>query len=92
MSLSPVGSPPWETIRGVRFAMMRGCMLVPILITRAAIDGMQSATQGSGGHLACFYRHRDAFERIASAKYQRQPLGENGMVVVEAGDLKLITG
>ena len=89
MSLSSVGNPAWETIRGVRFAMLRGSMLVPVLITHAAVEGMEPPTPG--GRLACFNKHRTAFEQIASAKHQRQQLGEGGMLIVEVGDLKLIS-
>ena len=91
MSLSSVGNPAWETIRGVRFGMLRGSMLVPVLITHAAVEGMEPPTPGAGGRLACFNKHRTAFEQIASAKHQRQQLGEGGMLVVEVGDLKLIS-
>ena len=90
--LTAVGNPAWETIRGVRFAMRRGSMLVPVLITHAAVDGIELAAPGVGGHLACFNKHRSAFEQVASAKHQRQPLGESGMVMVEPADLKLIAG
>jgi hypothetical protein len=92
MSLTPIGNPAWETIRGVRFAMRSGSMLVPVLITHAAVDGIEPPTPGVGGHLACFNKHRSAFEQVASAKHQRQQLGESGMVTVEAGDLKLMSG
>jgi hypothetical protein len=90
MSLTPIGNPAWETIRGVRFAMRCGSTLVPVLITHAALDGIELAESGVGGHLACFNKHRSTCERIANAKHQRHQLGETGMVTVEVGDLKLI--
>jgi hypothetical protein len=92
MSLTPVGNPAWDTIRGVRFSMLRGSMLVPILVTHAAVDDIELPTPGVGGHLACFNRHRDAFEQVANAKHQRRQLEEGGVVIVDAGDLKLISG
>jgi hypothetical protein len=92
MSLTAVGNPAWETIRGVRFAMLRGSMLVPVLITHAAVDDIEPLTPGVRGHLARFYKHRDVFEQAASAKHKRQHLEEGGLVIVDAGDLKLITG
>ena len=88
MSLSSVANPAWETIRGVRFAMLYGTTLVPVLITHAAVDDIELPTAGVGGHLACFNKHRDAFEQVASAKHQRGQLEESGTVIVQAGDLK----
>ena len=87
--MTAIGNPAWETIRGVRFAMLYGPTLVAVLVTHAAVDGIELPTPGVGGHLACFNKHRNAFEQIASAKYQRQQLGESGMVIVEASDLKM---
>jgi hypothetical protein len=71
MSLSSVGNPAWETIRGVRFAMLYGPTLVAILVTHAALDDIERAPPGVGGRLACFNKHRDALELAASAKHQR---------------------
>ena len=36
MSLSSVGNPAWQMIRGVRFAMRNGPTLVPVLVTHDA--------------------------------------------------------
>ena len=69
--------------------MLHGSMLVPVLITHAAVDGIEAPTPGVGGYLPCFNKHRNAFEQIASAKHQRQQLNESGMVIVEAADLKM---
>ena len=49
MSLSSVGNPAWETIRGVRFAMLCGPTLVAILVTHAALDDIERAPPGVGG-------------------------------------------
>ena len=38
MGLSSVGSPAWNTIRGVRFAMLDGLTFVPVLVTHDALD------------------------------------------------------
>jgi hypothetical protein len=88
MSLSSVGNPAWETIRGVRFAMLYGSTLVPVLITHAAVDDIEPTAPGVGGHLACFNKHRDTFEQAARAKHRRGELEENGAVLVLAGDLR----
>ena len=89
MSLSPVACPAWESIRGVRFSMLYGPTLVTGLVTHAALEDIDHATTGVGGHLACFHKHRVAIEQIASVKHQRGLLDESGAVVVQAGDLKL---
>jgi uncharacterized protein DUF1488 len=88
MSLSPVACPAWETIRGVRFAMLYGPTLVTVLVTQAALDEIDRATTEMGGRLACFHKHRNAIEQVASVKHQRGLLEESGAIVVQAGDLK----
>lgn len=88
MSLSPVACPAWESIRGVRFTMLYGPTLVTVLVTHAALDDIDQATTTVGGHLACFHKHRDAIERVASVKHQRAQVEESGAVIVQAGDLK----
>jgi len=88
MGLSSVGNPAWETIRGVRFAMLYGATLVGILVTNAALDDIERAPAGVGGYLACFNKHRNTIEQVASAKHQRGQLDETGVVIVQAGDLR----
>jgi uncharacterized protein DUF1488 len=65
MSLSPIGNPAWETIRGVRFAMQYGPSLVEILVTNAALDEIELVPES--GYLARFNKHRDAIEKVAMA-------------------------
>ena len=88
MSLSSVANPAWETIRGVRFAMLYDSTLVAVLVTHAALDDIERARPRVGEHLACFNKHRDAIEKIASLKHQRGQCEESGAVIVQAGDLK----
>ena len=88
MSLSSVGNPPWNSVRGVRFAMLYGSTLVPVLVTHDAIDDVEPATPGDGGPLARFNKRRDRFELAASAKHQRGQLEEDGLVIVDVADLK----
>ena len=85
MSLSSIGSPAWDTVRGVRFSMRYGPTLVAILVTHAALDHIEP---GRNGHLASFDKHRPAIEQIASGKHQRGELEEGGPVIVQPGDLK----
>ena len=88
MSLSSVGNPAWQSIRGVRFSMLNGPMLVVVLVTHDAVDDVEQATAGDGGYLARFNNHRMVFERAASAKHQRGEILESGAVMVEVGDVK----
>ena len=90
MTLSSVANPAWETIRGVRFAMRFGATLVAVLVTPGALENLESPTTGVGGHLACFNKHRDMFEQVASAKHQRGHFDETGGVTVEVADLRAI--
>src|SRR5215475_663303 len=71
MSLSSVGNPAWETIRGVRFSMLHGSTLVAVLVTHAALHDIERAPPGVGRYLACFNKHRDAIEEVANVKHQR---------------------
>ena len=41
MSLSSVGYAAWNTIRGVRFTMLYGQTLVPVLVTHDALDDVE---------------------------------------------------
>ena len=86
MSLSSIANPAWETIRGVSFSMLHGPALVTIVVTHAALSEIDDVTPGVGGHLACFQKHRHAFEQVASVKHQRGLLEESGAVMVQVGD------
>jgi hypothetical protein len=88
MSLSSVGSPAWQSIRGVRFSMLNGPTLVPVLVTPDAVDEVEPAISEDSGQLPRFNKHRDRFEVAASAKHQRGQLEEDGTVVVDVADLK----
>jgi Protein of unknown function (DUF1488) len=88
MSISSVGNPAWNTIRGVGFTMRTDQLFVQVLVTHDALDDIERHPSEVGGHLACFNRHRGAIEKVANAKYQRGQLEEGGLVIVQAGDLK----
>ena len=91
MSLSAVGNPAWETIRGVRFSMLDGPTLVTVLVTHATLSELEHVRSGEGGHLACFEKHRDALEHVADVKYQRGVVEKTGAVIIQSGDLKTFT-
>ena len=77
-------------VRGVRFAMRNGPILVAILVTHDAVDDVEKAAAGDGGPLARFNKHRDRFEPTASAKHQRGQFEEDGLVIVDVADLKSV--
>jgi hypothetical protein len=58
------------------------------LVTHEALDHIQHHPPQAGGHLACFNKHREAIEQVASTKHHRGQLDEGGAVIVEAKDLK----
>ena len=72
--------------------MQYGPTLVAVMVTHAALDNIEPASPVVGGHLACFNKHRDALEQIASAKHQRQQLEQGEVVIVDAGDLNRSQG
>ena len=51
--------------------------------------GSMMSRREVGGHLACFHKHRDAIEQVASDKHQSGLLEESGAVIVQAGDLRI---
>jgi hypothetical protein len=91
MSLSPIGNPGHETIRGLRFAMLGGAGLVSILVTRGALEEIEAPRPQKDGYLGRFGKHRHTFEQIASSKHQRGQVEISGVVIVHAGDLGLIS-
>ncbi len=90
MSLSPIGNPAHQSIRGVRFAMLGGAGLVAVLVTQAALEEIEAPRPQRDGYLGRFEKHRDTFEKIASSKHQRGQVEMTGAVIVHAGDLGLI--
>jgi hypothetical protein len=89
MSLTSVGNPAWQSIRGVRFSMLHSPTTVSFLVTHDAVDDVEHATTGDGGPLARFTKHREKFELAASAKHQRGQIDEGGLVIVDVADLKI---
>jgi hypothetical protein len=52
MSLSSIGNPAHETIRGVRFAMLGGAGLVAVLVTHGALDEIETPRPQKDEYLA----------------------------------------
>jgi Protein of unknown function (DUF1488) len=91
MSLSSIGNPAHETIRGVRFAMLGGAGLVAVLVTHGALDEIETPRPQKDEYLARFENYRERFELIASSKHQRGQVELSGAVIVHAGDLGLMS-
>ena len=86
MSLSPVAHPPHGTIRGVKFAMLDGTVLVNILVANEVIQSLEWSPPGSGDYLSRFEKHRVTLEGIASNKHDRSDIEENGSLIIRRGD------
>ncbi len=88
MSLASVAQPAHETVRGVKFAMLDGTVLVAVLVAHAALQSLEWSPPGSGDYLARFDKHRTRLEGIASKKHDRGQIEENGSIFVQREDLK----
>ena len=86
MALSSTAQPAHETIRGVKFAMLDGTILVPVLVVHAALQNIEWSPPGSGDYLTRFQKHRPALEQIASNKHRRGEIEENGSILIRTGD------
>ena len=91
MALSSIAQPAHETIRGVKFAMRDGGMLVSILVMHAALQVLEWSPPGSGDYLARFDRHRDRLERIAHKKHIQGQIEGDGSIVVQKSDVQAAT-
>jgi len=89
MGLLSTAQPAHETIRGVKFAMLDGTMLVPVLVAHAALQSIEWSPPGSGNYLVRFAKHRDRLEQIASKKHGRGQIEENGSIIVQRDDLQV---
>jgi Protein of unknown function (DUF1488) len=90
MSLLSIAQPAHETIRGVKFAMLDGTMLVSVLVAHAALQSIEWSPPGSGDYLARFEKHRDSLEKIASKKHARGQIEISGSIVVRKSDLEVV--
>lgn len=90
MTLSSIANPASASIRGVRFVMLDSPMFVTVVVTYAALDGIEIALATSGSYLARFEKHRGRLEQIANSKHQRGNIEDDGSVVVQAIDLQVV--
>ena len=88
VGLSSIAQPAHETIRGVKFAMRDGGVIVPILVAHAALQVIEWSPPGSGDYLARFEKHRDRLEQIAGSKHQRGQIEDDGTILVQRTDVQ----
>lgn len=69
--------------------MQSGIMPVSVLVAHAALQDLEWSPPGSGDYLTRFEKHRDRLEAIASMKYGRGQIEENGSIVIQRGDLRV---
>lgn len=88
VGLSSIAQPAHETIRGVKFAMRNGGVIVPILVAHAALQVIEWSPPGSGDYLARFEKHRDRLEQIAGNKHLRGQIEDDGTILVQRTDVQ----
>ena len=86
MPLAATDVPGVEDIDGVRFPMMDGAETVAILVTRDALEELESPPPAPGGYLDRLQAYRSRFEDLASIKYDAGHV-ENGTIRIGAADL-----
>ena len=89
MSLSSIAQPAHETIRGVKFAMRDGGVLVPVLVAHAALQVIEWSPPGSGDYLARFEKYRERLESIADKKHLRGQIEDDGSILVQRADVQV---
>ena len=86
MPLMPVALRATADRTAVRFAMKDGAKTVMVLVANPALDDIDIALPDCG-HLDIFKQYRKSFEQLASAKYDRGHLEQDGSVCIRAIDL-----
>jgi hypothetical protein len=69
--------------------MREGGMLLFVVVSHAALEDMEQSTPGAEDHLGRFQKNRSTFELIASQKYERGEIEENGFIFVQKTDLQI---
>ena len=86
MPLMPVALRATADRTAVRFAMKDGAKTVMVLVANPALDDFEIAPP-DGGPLNIFKQYRKSFEQIASAKYDRGHVEQDGSVCIRSIDL-----
>jgi hypothetical protein len=88
MRLIPTGYPPHKTVRGIRFAMRSDALFVHVLVTYAALEGVEPRADSTGDNLwSRFAKHRGRFEQIANRKYAGRQIEDDGSIAVHPADV-----
>jgi uncharacterized protein DUF1488 len=87
MRLASTGLPAHTSARGIRFAMLNGPHFVHILVTYAALDGIEGQNKEVADYVARFAGRRDSLEQIANDKYARGQIEDDGSIAVRPGDV-----
>jgi Protein of unknown function (DUF1488) len=92
MPLIPAGLPAIvdRRLSVVRFAMEDGAKLVTVLVSKPALEDIVTLSS-QGRPLDTFKANRKNFERIASDKYDRGYVEEDGTICIRAMDLPLVS-
>jgi hypothetical protein len=81
-----------DHLRGiVRFVMRDGAKRVNIVVSNAALDDLDYVTRADCSYFHRFKEHRLQFETIASQKYDRGYVENDGTVCIKAADLPLVS-
>jgi hypothetical protein len=87
MPLAATDVPGIEDIDGVRFPMMDGAEIVAILVTREALEEIESPPPAPGGYVDRLQAYRRWFEDLASIKHDAGNVETDGTIRITAADL-----
>ena len=78
---------PDDRLKAVRFAMKDGAKAVTVLIAGSALEDVDIPPPDDGRYLRRFKQLRRNFERLASDKYDRGEVENDGTVLIRVMDL-----
>ena len=78
-----------SSLRAVRFAMKDGSKLVTVLVSNPALENIEIAPVDHEAYFGTFKLYRKSFERIASNKYDKGYVENDGTVCIRALDMPL---
>ena len=91
MPLIPVAQAavPDPALKAVRFAMKDGSKKITVLVSNPALEHIEIAPVDHEAYFGTFKLYRKSFERIASKKYDRGYIENDGTVCIRAMDVPL---
>ncbi len=87
MPLHAVALPATADRIAVRFAMKDGCKTITVVVANPALEEIDAMLPDDGTCFERFKQYRKAFEQLASAKYDRGHVEEDGAVYIRVYDL-----